>query len=135
MTADTAELFPATPYRVAPEPVPDRTEGQKRRDRQALRIARGLHPLSINGMKIPLHADAPRDAAKDDPRDYPRCGSCAFRVQVGWHTRNYPKCVVGSEADPYAAPRYSTGEDTDVRGWWPACLNFKLAPRRRPGAS
>jgi hypothetical protein len=73
---DPPVLFDPDPYRVVPEPPPDRNSGQKRRDRQALRIATGLHPLAIDGMIIPLHPDAPRDAAKDDHREFPRCGTC-----------------------------------------------------------
>jgi hypothetical protein len=38
------------------------TAGERMRQRQALRIAHGCHPLSIYGVCIPLHPDAPRDA-------------------------------------------------------------------------
>jgi hypothetical protein len=122
-------LFPDGPYRVAPEPAPDRTGGQKRRDRQALRIRNGLHPLSINGMRIPLHPDAPRDAARGDDRPYPRCGTCRSRELLDWHTRSYPKCAAGLRDGQNAddSPRISHGADTDVRAWWPACVSY--APR------
>jgi hypothetical protein len=127
MTPTQLEAFPAEDYRVVPEPAPERTSGQKRRDRQALRIALGLHPLSIEGMRIPLHPDAPRDAAKDDERPYPRCGTCVMRELVGGHSRSYPKCRAAAPT-VYQSPRYSHGADTDVRAWWPACGSYEARP-------
>jgi hypothetical protein len=134
MTADP-ELFPADPYRVAPPPADDRNTGQKRRDRQALRIATGLHPLSIDGMKVPLHPDAPRTAAKGDEGAYPRCGSCRFRVLLDHHNRSYPKCLVGLPVPDHrgglaASTRISHGADTDVRAWWPACRDYEARPEQ-----
>lgn len=130
----TLELFRPDPYRVVPERPPERSGEQKRRDRQQLRIATGRHPLSIDGMVIPLHPDAPRDAHKGDPRPYPRCGTCNFRVLLDHHDRRYPKCLYGAEGRPpgrmasLASPRISHGADTDVRAWWPACLTWQARP-------
>jgi hypothetical protein len=132
VTTTDLELFPADPYRAVPPPADDRNSGQKRRDRQALRIAVGLHPLSIDGMKIPLHSDVPRTATKDDDGAYPRCGTCQFRVLLDHHTRRYPKCIVGVPVlipfSRISSARISHGADTDVRAWWPACRDYEARP-------
>ena len=96
-------------------------------------------------MVIRLHPDAPRDAAKDDGRAYPRCGTCIHRQTVGGHSRSYPKCLVGYERRPltdderarnvgtfretathhvYMGPRYSMSNASDVKAWWPACRDY-----------
>lgn len=132
MTTTDLALFPADPYRVTPEPQPERNSGQKRRDRQTLRIRTGLHPLSIDGMKIPLHPDAPRTAARGDDGAYPRCGTCQFRVLLDHHNRRYPKCIVGVPVlipfSRISSARISHGADTDVAAWWPACRDYEARP-------
>jgi hypothetical protein len=102
------------------------TAGERMRRRQALRIAHGCHPLSIYGVCIPLHADAPRDAYRGDPRPYPRCGDCQLRQMVGGHAKAFPKCLYGYQAPLVStAPRYSQSEASDVRAWWPACIDYQ----------
>lgn len=123
-----------------------RTRGQQLRDRQQARIAVGRHPLSINGMVIRLHPDAPRDAHKDDDGAYPRCGSCVHRQMVGGHAKSFPKCVIGYERRPltdaeiarnagtiyqhathyvYEGRRNTSSDATDVKAWWPACSDYQ----------
>lgn len=147
MTGDA--LFEDEGFRTqAPPEVDDRTAGQKLRDRQQSRIGAGLHPLSMHGARIPLHDDAPRDARKDDGRDYPRCGGCAHRQMVGGHASDFPKCLVGywrreltdgeraalrgtfresATHTTYMGPRYSMSAASDVKAWWPACKDWQAA--------
>jgi hypothetical protein len=104
------------------------TAGERMRRRQALRIAHGCHPLSIYGVCIPLHADAPRDAHRGDDRPYPRCGGCRFRRLVGGHERDYPKCLAGYDGHEWStAVRASASTASDVRAWWPACADYQQA--------
>lgn len=127
-TAETLALFPADPYRADPEPSApdDRTRGQRLRDRQAARIVAGLHPLSLRGVYIRLHPAVPPDPSRDDGGDYPRCGTCRFRVLVGGRGRAFPKCLVGYRPPVVqTAPRYSGGDATDVRAWWPGCGDWE----------
>lgn len=106
------------------------TAGQRLRARQAARIARGHHPLSpAYGVPLRLHPDARRDARKDDGRDYPRCGSCTYREVVGGeHAGRFPKCLFGYDGRRWAtAYRASNSETSDVRAWWPACVDYAPA--------
>jgi hypothetical protein len=122
----TAEpLFDDDAFRVS---VAVQTAGARLRERQAARIANGCHPLSINGVAIPLHPDTPRTAYQGDPREYPTCGTCAWRTLLDHHNRTYPKCLLGWDGRRVStAPRYSAGEASDVRAWWPGCDDW--APR------
>jgi hypothetical protein len=123
-------LFPDTGLRVtaaAAAAADDRTAGQRLRDRQQARIAAGWHPLSISGARIPLHPDAPRTAYRGDDRQYPTCGGCAHRRMVGGHARDFPKCLIGYTTGGsllFDAVRYSASTATDVRAWWPACVDY-----------
>lgn len=127
MTDDGA-LFSDDGLRTVPEAREDLTAGERLRRRQAARIAAGLHPLAINGSVIRLHPNAPRDAHKGDGGTYPRCGSCQHRQMVGGHAKSFPKCLLGYKAPLVnSAPRYSQGEATDVRAWWPACTDYAPA--------
>jgi hypothetical protein len=131
MTGDA--LFPDDGLRVeAPERLAQEelTAGQRLRARQAARITRGHHPLSTAyGVPLRLHPDAPRDARKDDDRDYPRCGSCTYREVVGGaHERRFPKCLFGYDGSRWwTAFRASNSETSDVRAWWPACVDYARA--------
>lgn len=106
------------------------TAGQRLRARQAARIAAGRHPLSAAyGVPLRLHPEAPRDARKDDGRDYPRCGSCTYREVVGGaHAGRFPKCLFGYDGRRWVtASRATNSEASDVRAWWPACVDYAPA--------
>jgi hypothetical protein len=126
-------LFDDTGLQVTPDAT-ERTAGERLRFRQAARITAGMHPLSLQ-RPIPLHPDAPRDAAKDDGGTYPRCGTCRFRWTVGGGAQSYPKCTFGRVSRYLTAdrllvtpgPRESHGPATDVRAWWPACIDYSPA--------
>jgi hypothetical protein len=115
-------LFDDPGLRVEPEEL---TAGQRLRARQAERIRFGCHPLSI-GVCIPLHGDAPRTAHANDGGTYPRCGTCRFRLLVGGGARDFPKCTYGADLTDSGrpGPRESHGPATDVRAWWPACVDY-----------
>lgn len=156
--SDPDTLFDADALRVIgtwQEPLPEMTEGERLRHRQAARIATGYHPLAFGGMHIRLHPDAPRDAAKDDGRTYPRCGTCRFRRLMGGHSRDFPKCFVGYRERDLTeeeigrnagtwrqratkwidyGPRVTGSTATDVKGWWPACTDYtpKTDPEGAP---
>lgn len=119
-------LFDAEQYRVAvPTPVNEGrplTLGQ----RQAAKLAAGLHPLSRRGDPIRLHADA----APGDDKTAPglRCGSCRHLVNTEWNGKRHPKCAYG--IDPRAtpmdyAPRAAHSANTDCRSWWSACREYE----------
>lgn len=149
-------LFSDQGLRAVSAAAPDedtRTRGQKLRDRQQARISSGLHPLSIDGMRITLHPDTPRDAHQGDDRNYPTCGTCVHREMVGGHAKSFPKCVIGYERRPlteaeiarnagtiyqhathyvYEGRRNTSSDATDCKGWWPACTDYK--PKEGTGA-
>lgn len=116
-------LFPEEGLRVAPDPAEEGLGfGERLRRRQAGRIARGYHPLPLDP-PLRLHPDAPRPLSREEAAglgDYPRCGSCRFRVSMGGHARPFPKCTWGE-----GAPRASRSEASDVRAWWPACVDWE----------
>lgn len=137
--ADQTELFHVDEPVPRPAPAEDtRTNGQKIRDRQAARIAAGLHPLANAWVHIRLHPDAVRDPA--DRTTGPRCGGCRHRQLVGGHARDYPKCMVGYAERPIPPeqqvrggptkhitwpPRATMSDTSDVRAWWPACGDYQ----------
>lgn len=115
----TEGLFavPADAYVVPPQPEV-LTRGERRARLVATRIARGEHPLG----RIRLHADAARERGGDGLT----CGGCQFRVLVGGNQRSYPKChlpVQIGERTTY--PRDTGCESSDIRVWWPACIDFQ----------
>lgn len=100
-----------------PEPARDDTPEKRRRARQLARIRNGYHPL---GGTLKLHDQADRDAVPYEGRDLPyRCGTCAFRVLVGGHARDFPKCAKGDGI------RVTNGPASDVKAWWPACRDYE----------
>lgn len=80
-------------------------------------LACGLHPLSRTSRPLPLHPDA----APPDDRTAPglRCGTCVHRIV---NHRGYPKCGAADGA------RATRGARTDVRAWWPACVDHQERP-------
>jgi hypothetical protein len=96
------------------------------RGRAIVRISLGWHPLEAVAAGLKLHPDASRDI--DDHDSGPRCRDCIFAVPVGWHNRTYRKCAYGSP-DPTntleGALRVAHSEATDLRMWWPACVDFQ----------
>lgn len=97
----------------------ERTVEARRRARQYNALIGGSHPLSLAvGRHISLHADA---APPDDRKaEGLRCGTCRWRALLGHHNRTYAKCVI----DP---KRLTHGAATDVRAWWPACVDYEEA--------
>lgn len=124
--ADQAALFD-TPAR--PAPAPKLSADRRRTIRQAETLARGRHPLG--GDKWHAYLRLHPDAAPHDDRKAPgrRCGNCWYRRLIATNgNRLWPKCVFGAEnptdADRYGAlPRVTHGAGTDVRRWWPACVD------------
>lgn len=122
----------------APTPValPKETAGEVRRRRQLRAISLGQHPLSVAlGMPLGLHRAARRDDDQVTPGT-PRCGGCALRQTVAHHDYTYPKCradsVPRSMTQPDGRtytwneyPRATNGPGTDVKRWWPACVDFQ----------
>lgn len=101
-----------------PEPAtaaPDESDGERRTKRQTLLLAAGQHPLSaVLTRPLRLHPEAaPNDDRAADGR---RCGNCVFRTKNAW---GYPKCAKGDGA------RVSRGAASEVRRWWPACLDHE----------
>lgn len=147
-------LFDPEPLRVAPAPDPERTAGQRMRDRQATNVALGYHPLAGSTKTLRLHPDAPRVLSKEEAAawaeehgDYLRCGTCRFRELVGGHARDFPKCLFGFQRIPLTEedhrrypllfrgathrivqPRVSSSETSDVRSWWSACTDWEAKP-------
>lgn len=121
--ADT--LFDATPYTVEPPAEPKLSPDRRRTARQAQAVANGVHPLGLAlGYPIRMHPDAPRDRTSEGPR----CGTCWYRKMLAYHKRSYPKCLYDVENDtdqrPGMAYRVTHGAGTDVRAWWPACVDY-----------
>jgi hypothetical protein len=122
-------LFSDDGMRIALDARQDMTAGERLRIRQAARIGAGMHPLALHGSVIRLHPDAPADAHKGDGGTYPRCGTCRHREVVsGEHAGRFPKCLFGFDGRRWStASRASNGEATDVRAWWPACVDYAPA--------
>jgi hypothetical protein len=133
-------LFDMTPVALPePEPAPKVTAGAKLRARQAARIRSGMHPLALAFPMLRLHPDAARVESDDRERGALRCGSCVHRRQVAGGARDFPKCLYGMTITPIPeaervkygptrvvrTPRVTHGPATDVRAWWPACVNYE----------
>lgn len=85
-------LFDVEPVPVPPAGPKD-SPGVRRTRGQAELLARGVHPLTGQG----LH----EQAAPADDRDAlgRRCGNCRFRRVLDYHARAYPKCLFGATED------------------------------------
>lgn len=118
-----------------PEPEPPLSADRRRTKRQADGIAAGIHPLT----KGPLHELASRHRDANSPKSDPfTCGSCYFREVIRYHGRSFPKCGVPGPVSVYrkgqdggwhwetvdGAPRATHSAASDVRAWWPACLDY-----------
>lgn len=107
---------------------------RKRTERQRAAILAGSHPLGlVLGSHLRLHADAPADPF-DPASPGSRCGNCHFRVLAEHHNRTWPKCTAGVPDSAVGdtggvrldlAPRASHGAATDVRAWWPGCVDHE----------
>lgn len=132
-------LFPGPDPTPAP---PSTTAGQRLRARQSARIQAGMHPLDGVVTNLRLHPDAARPVENDGHGTDPhRCGSCLHRRPVGGHAKDYPKCLHGYTATPIPEserkpngptlrirmPRVTHGAASDVRAWWPACVDWAPA--------
>jgi hypothetical protein len=135
-TPEEPALFEIAAGWQQPAAAPAKTPaGERRRARIVQAIAYGLHPLSlIPGIRpIRLHPEgAGRTATKENAADRPmRCGTCRFRVAVGGHSRDYPKCLHGAplyrngDVNANDAPRVTSGDQTDCLAWWPACTDYQ----------
>ncbi|MFF5988160.1 hypothetical protein [Prauserella flavalba] len=106
--------YTAAALRALPEPSAD----QRRTERQAKQLAAGLHPLSAAlGWPLRLHPDGAPAGHREAPGL--RCGGCAFRRPIAHRARTYAKCHHGD------GTRITHGPGTDVRAWWPACLDYQ----------
>lgn len=116
-------LFDVEPFHVPSEPAVKLTGDARRRQRQEESLAAGWHPLNAAGYRIRLHADAPADRLN---RQAPglRCGDCRFREVMGHHNRSYGKCTYRPH-DSGGYARITHGPGTDIRAWWPACVDFQ----------
>lgn len=117
-----------------PPEKPWRGADKRRTKRQRDLINGGFHPLGLAlAGPLRLHPQAAEQGRT--------CGNCRFREIVGHHSRSYPKCVIdkGPHAQTWAsdaAPRYSAGPGTDVRRWWPGCVDHEWGdPSLSPDAA
>jgi hypothetical protein len=99
-------MLPGMPE--APERPPGDKRGKRRTWTTRARnlIAQGIHPLT-------------RGPARPD---LGTCGTCVHWIRADYHERGYRKCAKGP---------WTHSEQTDVRGWWPACHRYD--PRQLPG--
>jgi hypothetical protein len=118
-------LFDLGPDQVR-KPVSDPFEGlsadRRRTLRQSMDLEAGRHPLT----KGRLHEDAA--PAEDRKALGRRCSNCFFRTSTLWHNKAYVKCgrpgpMGADEHSVKAPPRVTRGAASDVRGWWPGCVD------------
>lgn len=102
-------------------PAPEKPARAERRNRLvANRIQTGWHPLGY----VLMHPDA----SKDRDAGGPRCGGCRFRVVTSYHNKSYPKCRLPVQrGDTTTYPRDTGCESSDIRAWWPACVDYQPA--------
>lgn len=124
---EPAGLFDVDPAQVVPAPAklsPD----ARRLARQAEVLAAGYHPVTM----LKLHEQAAPPGDRQAPGR--RCGTCRFREVLAYHRKTYPKCLnpgaMGADEVEILGPPYvSHGAGTDVRKWWPACLDHSYGDR------
>ncbi|MGH3376018.1 MAG: hypothetical protein ACRDP6_14870 [Actinoallomurus sp.] len=128
----TDALFHVEPVPL-PEPPPKMTPDQRRALRQLEALRAGTHPLGMLPRVLPGYLPLHPDAAPADDRTAPglRCGTCRFRLVLGYHNRSYAKCTFG-QTEGRLSPRISHGAATDVRAWWPACRDYQRAEDQVP---
>lgn len=125
---DLFEVEPAAP----PEPDVKLSPDQRRTQRQHQAIANGVHPLGLVIPSVRVHLEVLVGGSTIT------CGDCQFRKLDRHHNASHPKCTFGSsevhrvghEGKGYVAteyPRISRGAGTDVRAFWPACMDFEAA--------
>lgn len=113
--------------------VPEKLSADRARTlRQARRIADGGHPLDAVWPTC-RHAETRGLAySRDDERGRPHtCGSCALRELMGAGNRTVAKCTAthhaGDRDSRTATPRVTGSAASDVRSWWPACVEWERA--------
>lgn len=117
-------LFPEDGLRVELPVPPDLSPDRRRTLRQAEQIKAGVHPLlaAVGAPDTRLHPRASPAASRSDRRGLPfTCGSCLHLVHQGGgpgSSGRYLKCDFGE------GERVTHGAGTDVRAWWPACLDY-----------
>jgi hypothetical protein len=100
--------------------------------RQARRIADGGHPLDAVFPTYRHPETRGQTYSRDDERGRPyTCGSCRFRELMGAGNRTVAKCTVTRHAGEHDSrtvmPRVTGSAASDVRGWWPACVEWEPA--------
>lgn len=116
----------------AEPPIPE-SSGVRRTRRQAELLARGVHPLTGQGLHAQAAPAGDRDALGR------RCGNCRWREVLGYRTRSYAKCVhpgslSASAYEEFGPPRVTHGEASDCRAYWPACRDHEPGDPRLPDA-
>ncbi|MEV7805051.1 hypothetical protein AB0O28_19080 [Microbispora sp. NPDC088329] len=119
------------------EPEPKESPDARRTRRQGELLARGSHPLGLSlGWPLRLHKEAaPADDRQAGGRRY---GNCRFRQVLAARVRGFPKCVhPGSQsAESYETLgplRVTHGAASDVRAWWPGCVDHEFGDPKVPG--
>jgi hypothetical protein len=114
----TPSLFPELVPTIV-EPVEKLSPDRRRTLRQRTDVEHGRHPLT-------------RGRLAADPAA--SCGNCRFRSLLRWHNRTYPKCVwdytsqdQGASGNRYySPPRVAHSASSDVRAWWPGCVDHEF---------
>lgn len=115
------DVAPSAPELESVEPIPGPSSCSTRASsgRRPVEELPPAHPLARLGMAVELHPDAgPLGFAFDVGL---RCGGCIHR-RVAPSTvsaREFPKCAVDGWS------RASHAATTDVRSYWPACVDYQ----------
>lgn len=125
MTVEQLPLWSPGPEPVGLKPGKAESAGRRLTRRQHELAEAGGHPLTI-ALNWPLKVH-PRAGIEGR-----RCGNCTFRDMLAHpdHNRARPRCLI--EKGPYAEtssrgpyPRVSFGDGTQIRAWWPACVDHE----------
>lgn len=126
---DDLSLFDPEPFTVDATPAEPLSADRKRTLRQLDALAAGRHPLQpLTGRSLRLHPEAaPYNDRRAEGR---RCGSCwYFKLVYTNGNRQWPKCLYGAvnptdaNPNPGPPPRVSRSSASDVRRWWPGCVD------------